>query len=217
MDLLNLPFIQNHRTLVVQFMRFACIGLLNTALDFILLNAISKALGISQGLPLGIINFFSFTMAVIQSYLWNRTWTFGSEVSGIKQNIVRLFLVGSLGAVAIIAVIVASKFQAPAIFYIALLAVYLFAETVLWRYFGFHLSDWNHESHSFMIFFIVTFVGLVINVTLVSTISVHLHLTKNPDLDKNIAKVLATCISLFWNFTGYKMVVFKKLQQTQPQ
>jgi putative flippase GtrA len=198
------------RPVILQFMRFACIGLLNTALDFLVLNTISKALGITQGIPLGVINFFSFTLAVIQSYLWNRTWTFGGEIARLKTNFYRLVLVGSLGAVFIILAIGASKYSAPWYFYLLLLGVYLTLETVLWRRFGFHLSDWNHESHSFMIFFIVTFIGLVINVSLVSFVSVHLHLTQIPDLDKNIAKVVATAISLFWNFTGYKLIVFKK-------
>jgi putative flippase GtrA len=200
----------SRRPVILQFMRFACIGLLNTALDFLVLNTISKALGITQGLPLGIINLFSFTLAVIQSYLWNRTWTFGGEVARLKTNFFRLVKVGSLGAVFIVAVIAASKFQAPWYFFLLMLCMYLLIETILWRSFGFHVSDWNHESHSFFIFTIVTFIGLVINFSLVSSVSVHLHLTQNPDLDKNIAKVIATCISLFWNFTGYKLIVFKK-------
>ena len=194
----------------MQFTRFACIGLLNTALDFLVLNTISKALGITQGLPLGAINFFSFTLAVIQSYLWNRTWTFGGEVARLRTNFFRLVYVGSLGAIFIVLVIAASKFQAPWYLFLIMLCVYLLIESVLWRSFGFHLSDWNHESHSFLIFFIVTFIGLVINVSLVSIVSVHLHLTQNPDLDKNIAKVVATAVSLFWNFTGYKLLVFRK-------
>ncbi|MBX4186853.1 MAG: GtrA family protein [Candidatus Doudnabacteria bacterium] len=198
------------RPVILQFLRFACIGLLNTALDFLVLNTISKALGITQGLPLGAINFISFTMAVIQSYLWNRTWTFGGEVARLRTNFYRLVLVGTLGATFVIFVILGSKFQEPWYFFLGLLAIYLFIESILWRSFGFHLSDWNHESHSFMIFFVITFIGLVINVTLVSTVSVHFHLTGNPDLDKNVAKIIATAVSLFWNFTGYKLVVFKK-------
>lgn len=196
---------------IEQFLRFACIGLLNTALDFLLLNAISKALGIAQGIPLGVIDFFSFSMAVVQSYLWNRTWTFGKEQNvRLLKNLIRLILVGALGAVAIIFVLIGSKFSEPSIYYVGVLVVYLILETVLWRWFGFHMSNWDHESHSFMIFFIITFIGLVINVSLLSFISVHLHLTKIVDLDKNIAKVVATAISLFWNFAGYKLVVFKK-------
>ena len=159
---------------------------------------------------MGVVTFFSFTMAVIQSYLWNRTWTFGSEEARLRTNAVRLIKVGTLGVIAIILAIGGSKFQLPWYYFLCLLAFYLTIETYLWRGFGFHLSDWNHESHSFMIFFIVTFIGLSINVTLVSLVSLNLHLFQNPDLDKNIAKVIATAVSLFWNFTGYKLIVFKK-------
>lgn len=198
------------RPVILQFLRFACIGLLNTALDFLVLNTISKALGITQGIPLGVINFISFTMAVIQSYLWNRTWTFGSEVARLTTNVYRLVLVGALGAVFLLLAIAASKFSSPWYYYFGLLIIYLVFESFLWRMFGFHLSDWNHESHSFMIFFIVTFIGLAINVSLVSYVSVNLHLTQIADLDKNIAKVIATAVSLFWNFAGYKLIVFRK-------
>ncbi len=118
-------------------------------------------------------------------------------------------LIGLLGSLAIIFVLLGSHAFAPWYYYLAILIVYLALETVLWRHFGFHMSDWNHESHSFFIFVLVTLVGLGINVSLVSIISLHLHLT-HTDLDKNIASILATLVSLFWNFIGYKVVVFKK-------
>ncbi len=195
---------------VYQFLRFACIGLLNTALNFLILNTVSKALGISQGWQLGAIDIFSFSIAIVQSYLWNRTWTFGTEAgSSLLKNFIRLVLVGLLGSFAVIAVLLFSSFSAPWYYFFTTLIIYLIAEIVLWRSFDFHLSDWNHESHSFIIFAAVTFGGLLINVTLVSLISLHLHIT-NTDLDKNIATILATCVSLFWNFIGYKVVVFRK-------
>jgi putative flippase GtrA len=197
--------------IIEQFLRFVCIGLLNTALNFLVLNTVSKVLGISAGIPLGVIDFFSFTLAVIQSYLWNRTWTFGSEQEvSLLENFWRLVKVGALGALAIILVLVGSKMSAAWYFYAVILAVYLLLESGLWKSYRFHLSNWNHEGHSFIIFFIVTFIGLIINVALVSFVSLHLHLTHTVDLDKNIAVVIATGVSLFWNFTGYKLVVFKK-------
>lgn len=199
------------KPIIYQFLRFACIGMLNTALDFLLLNIISKAMGISSGWRLGAIDVFSFSVAIVQSYVWNKTWTFGAEqgVSFLK-NFMRLAMVGLLGAVAIIFVLLGSRSGAPYLFFLAIFVVYMVFETVLWRSFNFHLADWRHEGHSFLVFAIVTFVGLGINVALVSILSVHVHITHTVDLDKNIAKILATCISLFWNFVGYKVVVFKK-------
>lgn len=196
---------------IFQFFKFACIGLLNTALNFLILNAISKAMGIDKGVGLAVIDYFSFSMAVIQSYLWNRTWTFGGEQDvRLLKDFFRLVLVGALGAIAIIFVLVGSKYSQPWYYYAGVLAIYLVIESLLWRRFGFHMSNWNHEGHSFAIFFVVTFVGLNINAWLTAFFSVHIELTQTVDLNKNIAVVLATCISLFWNFIGYKVLVFKK-------
>lgn len=198
------------RPVIYQFLRFACIGFLNTALNFLVLNTISKALNIKEGLALGGVAAIAFSMAVIQSFLWNKTWTFGSE-TGVTmwRNVIRLITVGALGAITILFVLVGSKASAPAIFYFGILIAYLILEVVVWRVFGFHMSDWHNDGHSFIVFFIVTLIGLGINAGLVTVISSNLHLT-NTDLDKNIAAVLATGVSLFWNFTGYKVIVFKK-------
>ncbi|HYV33589.1 MAG TPA: GtrA family protein, partial [Candidatus Limnocylindria bacterium] len=60
------------RPIVYQFLRFGCIGALNTALNFLILNGISKALGIDEGVKLSAVSAVSFSVAVVQSYLWNR-------------------------------------------------------------------------------------------------------------------------------------------------
>ena len=202
-------FLEKHN-IIYQFLRFACIGFLNTALNFLILNTVSKALSINQGLPLGLVEALAFVAAVVQSYLWNRTWTFGNEQGvSLWKNVLRLLGVGALGVLAIVFVLIGSKFSAAWLFYLTLLVVYLIFEKVLWRAFGFHLSEFNHEGHSFLAFFIVTLIGLGINVWLISLVSSSVHLTHS-DLDKNIAAAVATCVSLIWNFIGYKLIVFKK-------
>jgi putative flippase GtrA len=198
------------RPVVYQFLRFACIGFLNTGLSFLVVNTISKFLNISQGWELGSVVGVGFVCAVIQSYPWNRTWTFGGE-QGVTlwKNLMRLFMVGLLGVFALAFVLFASRYSAPAISYFIILIIYIIIENLLWRNFGFHMSDWDHVGHSFLIFFIVTLIGLGINSSLSSVLSPHIHLTRS-DLDKNIAVALATGASLIWNFLGYKIIVFKK-------
>ena len=202
-------FLETH-LVIYQFLRFACIGFLNTGLSFLVVNTISKFLGISQGWRLGVVAGVGFVCAVIQSFPWNRTWTFGGE-TGVSfwKNLMRLFAIGCLGMSALVFVLVASRLSAPAASYLIILIIYLITEDVLWKHFGFHMSDWDHVGHSFVIFFIVTLIGLGINSSLSSVISLHVHFT-HTDLDKNIAVALATGVSLFWNFVGYKVVVFKK-------
>jgi len=195
---------------IYQFLRFACIGFLNTGLSFLVVNLVSKFLGISQGVPYGAIVGVGFVCAVIQSFPWNRTWTFGGETGvSLWKNVVRLFLVGCLGIAALLFVALASRFSAPAWSYLIFLAGYLVAEELFWKGFGFHMSDWDHVGHSFTIFFIVTGIGFFIQSGLSALLSTHIHVT-HTDLDKNIATALATGVSMVWNFLGYKVVVFKK-------
>ncbi len=198
------------KPVIYQFLRFVCIGFLNTGLSFLVVNTVSKFLGISQGIPYGAIVGLGFICAVIQSFPWNRTWTFGGETGvSVWKNVVRLFSVGALGFVALLFVAVASRLSAPAWSYLIFLAAYLITEDVLWKQFGFHMSDWDHVGHSFAVFFVVTAVGFFINSGLSALLSIHIHIT-HTDLDKNIATALATGVSLFWNFTGYKVLVFNK-------
>lgn len=202
-------FLQQH-AVIYQFLRFVCIGLLNTGLSFLVVNVISKFFGISQGWKFGAVVGVGFICAVIQSYPWNKTWTFGAETGvSLWKNITRLFMVGLLGFVGLLFVAVASTFSAPAWSYVIFLIAYLISEETLWKHFGFHLANWSHEGHSFVIFFIVTGVGFLINSGLSALLSTHIHITHR-DLDKNIATALATGVSLIWNFIGYKLIVFRK-------
>lgn len=203
------------RHLIFQFLRYAAIGFLNTALNFLIFNIFSKALNINQGLPLGLVASLAFVAAVVQSYFWNRTWTFGNEAGvSVLENLKRLFLVGLLGLLTLVIIFVASKLSAVWEFYLLPALIYFLFEWFFWKNFGFHKAKFTHPNHSFMTYFGVTFIGLLINAGLVAVISSNLRLTGG-DLDKNIAATVATIVSLIWNFTSYKLVVFKQYQTTK--
>lgn len=61
-------------------------------------------------------------------------------------------------------------------------------------------------------FFVVSIIGAGINSGTVFLITTYVTpmFGIGEGLWANIAKVAATCISLIWNFSGYKFVVFKK-------
>ena len=65
---------------------------------------------------------------------------------------------------------------------------------------------------NFITFGIVTLIGLAINSGIVYAITTFVPPTfvDSQKLWANLAKVLATGISLIWNFTGYRLIVFKK-------
>ena len=200
------------KPVILQLLRFAAIGFLNTGLNFLILNAISKKLGIDKGFALGIVSGVSFTLATIQSYYWNKYWAFGgAEAVSVLKNFVRLILVGALGVLAVLFALIGSKVMAPAFFYGLLLIVFFIVEYVLWRIFGFQTAHSVEQKNPFVLFVVVSLIGLLINVAIVSVVSSHFILTPNNlDLNKNIATIIATCVSLVWNFIGYKLIVFKR-------
>jgi putative flippase GtrA len=203
------------RPVVLQVLRFGAIGALNTALDFIILNCIAKFLGVEAGVNLGALSIISFSAAMVQSYYWNRGWAFASSIGSPLQNFVRLALVGGLGVAGFLAVFVGAAKGAPSIFFLFVLAVFIVVEIVYWLSFGLSLSkSGNSSQREFVAFIIVSLIGLIINSVAIIVVSNYLagHPISaiNPDSIKNIAKALATILSLIWNFLGYKLIVFKK-------
>lgn len=206
------------RPIILQLLRFIAIGAINTTLDFIIFNMISKFLGIQFGYQLGLLTIFGFTAAMIQSYYWNRYWAFGdSSPAGatrvsLVNELLRLMLVGGLGGVGFIIVLLGARSQVNANFFLVALAVFLGVQLMLWLIFNLKQKADEHATH-FMVFAIVSIIGLLINIGIVSLASNYLvggNSGPGADLLKNEAKILATIVSLVWNFLGYKMLVFRR-------
>ena len=130
-----------------QLAKFGFVGLLNTAIDFGVLNLLIFLTSITSGLGIIFINAASFSTAVINSFFWNKKWVFSA---GKKGN--------------------------------------------------------------FLVFVAVTFIGLSINTGVVYGLTTYSDpiIVKSPTQWANLAKLLATGLSLIWNFAGYKLIVFKK-------
>lgn len=64
----------------------------------------------------------------------------------------------------------------------------------------------------FNLFLIISLLGLAINTSVVALITSNVNpaLAVGPYFLLNFAKIIATGASGLWNFSGYKMVVFKK-------
>lgn len=67
------------------------------------------------------------------------------------------------------------------------------------------------ELSSFLNFFLISLIGCLINTSIVYFITTFIppFFDISQLLWVNIAKLLAAVISLFWNFFGYKFLVFK--------
>jgi putative flippase GtrA len=134
-----------------QFLKFIVVGVLNTAIDFGVLNALSYATGIYAGHYLIILNSVAFGAAVTNSYLWNKYWTFKEQASGqVRASEASTFLVVSVIGLAINSGIVygVTTYIAPP------LAVFTPA---LWENFAKLLATgvaliWNFLGYKFVVF-----------------------------------------------------------------
>jgi putative flippase GtrA len=139
------------RPVLFQFGKFITIGLSNTAIDFGILNLLIFLTEVERGYLYSFFKAISFMVAVTNSYLWNRFWTFESYAT-------------------------------------------------------------NETGKQFFQFLIISGVGFAINVVVASLIvNVIGPMGEiSPRVWANIGAFIAILISVFWNFLGYKFIVFKK-------
>ena len=140
----------NLKPVVYQFLKFALVGVLNTAINFLVLNLLSHLFGVTKGEAVIGISIVAFTVATANSYFLNKRWSFQDKTGGDSGRKLSLFLIVSL-------------------------------------------------------------IGLAINSGTVYLITTYTRpmFGLSGTLWLNAAAVVATGISLIWNFIGYKIFVFK--------
>jgi putative flippase GtrA len=81
---------------LIQFGRFLAVGTLNTGIDFGMLNLLSWLTGIYGGVRLAPINLPGMLLALANSYLLNRCWTFKASARPRSAREVVSFVLVSL-------------------------------------------------------------------------------------------------------------------------
>ena len=86
-----------------EFSKFAIVGVLNSGVDFGILNTLILLTGMASGAAFLAFKSISVTLGVINSYLWNKYWTFQVDVSesGAARRELIAFMVVTLAAVAV--------------------------------------------------------------------------------------------------------------------
>jgi putative flippase GtrA len=82
-----------------EFTKFAVVGVLNSGVDFGVLNSLILITGVVSGAGFLAFKSISVTLGVINSYLWNKYWTFDASKSGAPRRELVAFLVVTLMAV----------------------------------------------------------------------------------------------------------------------
>jgi putative flippase GtrA len=87
------------RRVALQFFRFLVVGVLNTAVDLVVLNLETVLSGIKDGAGYAVQKGISFSVAVAFSYLLNKRWTFKDPSRTGRTKKFSLFaVVSTLGA-----------------------------------------------------------------------------------------------------------------------
>lgn len=138
--------------IIFQIAKFAITGGLNTLIDFTVLNIFSSLTQVVGGIFIVPINIISFSVATINSYFWNRHWTF--QRAGEREKM---------------------------------------------------------KGGEFLTFIAVSVVGVLLNTSVIYLLTTFVSAPEgfSGSWWLNISKVIATLVSLVWNFLGYKFIVFR--------
>ena len=141
-------------SVVYQFAKFMLVGGLNFMIDMGVLNFLIFYTGISAGLTQSAFKGFSFIVAVINSFVWNKFWTFGrTKTRTVGKEFFQFLLVSTIGFIINVGVD-----------YVLVNMIYPFG--------GLQAKSWAQFS-----------------------------------------AMIAAIVALFWNFVGYKFIVFEVKQK----
>lgn len=139
-------FIDRLPPIVWQFGRFFALGFLNTAVDFILLNALSKLLAVEQGAGLAAINAISFSIAVIHSFVWNRMWVFTEHDAAKRWK--GMLVIGGLGVSSLLITLAGAAAEWQAGWYFLVFILLLAGEALFWAIPKKDHSQCKHKNRS---------------------------------------------------------------------
>lgn len=85
--------------LFLQFLRFCAVGGLNTFVDVLIFNLIVWSFPTQDSGLLVIYNSVAYTAGALNSFCWNKLWTFRQRSSASSDQLTRFMLVTSLGII----------------------------------------------------------------------------------------------------------------------
>lgn len=83
---------------LVQIVKFGIVGVSNTVVDFAVLNFLMWVFKINSGTWMIVFNVAAFSLAVINSYIWNRYWTFKMKSrEEVPEEFMKFLLISVVG------------------------------------------------------------------------------------------------------------------------
>ena len=88
-------FFEKRSVVFYQFSKFFLVGLMNVLIDLGILSLLIVLFKADKGLWYSVFKGFSFSLATVNSYFWNKLWTFGTEKGKFDQFLI-VSLIGLL-------------------------------------------------------------------------------------------------------------------------
>jgi putative flippase GtrA len=95
--ILSAKFLSRFLNIVWQIAKFFEIGVLNTLMDFGILNLLIWLTGFTAGFGIAPLNTFSFLCATSNSYFWNKFWTFRAQEKVSGKEFFQFVAVSAVG------------------------------------------------------------------------------------------------------------------------
>lgn len=92
-----LKFLSRFWAVLYQFGKFAAVGALNTVIDLGIMNFLILLTGVYTGVYFSIFKASSFLVAVLNSYFWNKFWTFQSKAPVTLKEFSRFIFFTAIG------------------------------------------------------------------------------------------------------------------------
>ncbi|MBI3273684.1 MAG: GtrA family protein [Candidatus Colwellbacteria bacterium] len=127
-----------------QFGKFAAVGILNTSIDFGILNLLSVAFGIASGFIVGGINIPGFVIAIVNSYFLNKLWVFrGGNREHLLYDFPKFLTVTLIGLGINTGIIISGTtfiapfFETPSSVWLNIIKVFATLFSLIWNFAGF--------------------------------------------------------------------------------
>ena len=88
---------QSRLGLFLQFLRFCVVGALNTLVDLLIFNLLVWSFPTQDSGLLVVYNSMAYALGALNSFCWNKLWTFRQHSSTTGEQVTRFVLVTSLG------------------------------------------------------------------------------------------------------------------------
>jgi len=86
----------NNSIIDKRFIKFSIVGISGTIVDFAIFNFLS----IMASMPVLISSIFSFCVAVVNNFYWNRYWTYPeSKEASSREQLIKFFIVSLMGLI----------------------------------------------------------------------------------------------------------------------